>query len=220
MSKPNDIQLVVVEDLPVIREGLVRWLDAQEGMRVIGLAADHQETRNILASGLPNVLILDLMMAGGGDGTLFVEELKNRYPSLRILVFSIQDEMIYAERVIRAGANGYVMKREAGDELLQAIRTVAEGDLYVSRKLSAIMVRRLMQPSSRMNDIVSSLTDRELHVFQLIGSGMNPRKIAEQLSLSVKTIEAHRENIKNKLNLHTAAQVIQRATIWFNEQAN
>jgi DNA-binding NarL/FixJ family response regulator len=220
MAVNTSLRILVVEDFPVIREALVGWLGRQPGCVVEGQAATTAETRAVMKTMKPDVVLLDLMLEGA-EGTSFVRELREAHPSVPLLVFSIHDERVYAERVIRAGASGYVMKREPAEELLTALRTVASGELYVSKRLSGVLLRRLMQPAGASAggaaDGLRVLTDRELHVFQLIGAGESLRRIAERLGLSLKTVEAHRENIKNKLGLHSASEVLQRATLWVSQ---
>lgn len=219
MPETVPLRIMIVEDFPVIRDALVDWLGKQPGFEVVAQAATTEETRQALKTIKPDVVLLDLMLESGTEGTVFVRELRAAHTVLPVLVFSIHDERVYAERVIRAGANGYVMKREPAEELLAALRTVAAGELYVSRRLSGVLLRRLMQPAASTDSTngLQVLTDRELHVFQLIGAGQTLRQIAARLGLSLKTVEAHRENIKNKLNLHSAGEVLQRAALWVNQ---
>jgi DNA-binding NarL/FixJ family response regulator len=219
MPETVPLRIMIVEDFPVIRDALVDWLGKQPGFEVVAQAATTDETRKALKTIKPDVVLLDLMLESGTEGTAFVRELRAAHTVLPVLVFSIHDERVYAERVIRAGANGYVMKREPAEELLAALRTVAAGELYVSRRLSGVLLRRLMQPAASADSTngLQVLTDRELHVFQLIGAGQTLRQIAARLGLSLKTVEAHRENIKNKLNLHSAGEVLQRAALWVNQ---
>ncbi|MET0261265.1 MAG: response regulator transcription factor, partial [Rariglobus sp.] len=210
-------KIFIVEDFPVIREGLVSLFSSQVGFAVAGQAATYDEARKQL--GVADVVILDLMMADGSDGLPFIEELRARRPSLPILVFSNHEEQVYAERAIRAGANGFLMKRETTAEMLVALRMVVAGQIYVSRALASELARRSFQPEQeREGSGIDCFTDRELHVFRLIGEGFSPRRIAAQMGLSVKTVEAHRENIRMKLDVHTFAQMVEMATAWTNQR--
>lgn len=218
-SAAGKIRVAVLEDFPVVREGLVQWIKLHADLDVAWSAAEHGEARARLAADRPDLLLLDLMI-GGRDGIDFIEGTRAAHPTLPLLVFSIHDEGLFAERVLRAGANGYVMKRDPSEQLLTAIRTVAAGELFVSAKMSLLILKRVIQPGGRAAATgIDVLTNRELHVFQLIGAGLTPRAIAAELGVSVKTAEAHREHIKNKLGLQTAADVIRQATLWVREQS-
>jgi DNA-binding NarL/FixJ family response regulator len=222
MSPPDSstprIRIFVVEDYPVVREGLVQWLNHQPDMEVCGEAGSLTEARALLPESGADVLLLDLMV-NGHDGIDFVREIRASQSHLSILVLSMHDESVYAERVMRHGANGYIMKQSSTSELITAIKTVCGGEIYVSPKVSLQLVKRMLQPSrDAMRLGVEALTDRELHVFQLIGNGLTTRAVAHKLCLSPKTIEAHRENIKNKLGLHTSAELARHAAFWVREQ--
>lgn len=213
------LKIFIVEDFAVIRDGLVSLLNTQVGFRVVGAVDSYGEARRRLEGAEVDVVILDLMMADGSDGLPFIEELRARRPGLPILVFSNHEEEVYAERAIRAGANGFLMKRETTAEMLVALRMVVAGQIYVSRALASSLVRRAFgcEPE-REGAGIGSFTDRELHVFRLIGQGFSPKRIAMQLGLSVKTIEAHRENIRMKLDVHTFAQMVEMAVNWNNQR--
>lgn len=219
MFEISPLRVFIVDDFPVIREGIVNFINSQIGLRVSGQAATYSDARRAFEECLPDLLLIDLVTADGSDGLPFIEEMKARYPKLRVLVFSNHEEEIYAERAIRAGAGGFIMKRESTTEMLVAIRMVAAGDLYVSRKFSSELAKRLLQPETNRDGIgIDSFTDRELHVFRLIGAGLSPRKIAMQMGLSVRAVEAHRENIRTKLDVHTFADVVALAETWVNER--
>lgn len=201
----------------MIREGMAKWL-ASQGFRVAAQAGSHAEAMKALQTSHAELILLDLMLAEG-DGMEFIRELRQKHASIRILVFSMHDEMLYAERVLRAGADGYTMKQAPTDELLTAIRTVLGGEIYVSRRLAMHLVaQNIHRNPARPEDKHANLSDRELHIFRLIGHGHSPRRIATDLGLSIKTVETHRENIKNKLNLQSSADVMRRATLWVNAQ--
>ena len=203
----------------MIREGMAKWLGSH-GFQVVSQVGSHDEAGKALQLHPVDLVLLDLMLAEG-DGMEFIRALRQNHPELRILVFSMHDEMLYAERVLRAGANGYAMKQAATEDLLTAIRTVLDGEIYVSRRLALHLVsQNLNRGPARRDDKHATLSDRELHIFRLIGQGHSPRRIASNLGLSIKTVETHRENIKNKLNLQSAADVMRRATLWVNAQGN
>jgi DNA-binding NarL/FixJ family response regulator len=219
MFEVAPLKVFIVEDFAVIRDGLVSLLNSQAGFRVVGDVSTYNEARGQLESAAVDVVILDLMMADGSDGLPFIEELRARRPRLPILVFSNHEEEVYAERAIRAGANGFLMKRETTAEMLVALRMVVAGELYVSRALASSLARRAFGTEpEREGTGIESFTDRELHVFRLIGQGFSPKRIAMQLGSSVNTIEAHRENIRTKLDVHTFAQMVVMAVSWNNQR--
>ena len=216
LSKP--IRIVIVEDYPVVREGLVQWLSHEPTINVLGEAGTLAEARDLVDRDPPDVLLMDLMVSGA-DGIVFIREMSERHPLVRILVLSMHDEMVYSERVVRAGASGFVMKQQSTRDLLSAIVTVHRGDLYLNPKVAGVMLRKILQPTrGEIRVGLESLTDRELHIYQLLGSGMTTRQIADELSLSVKTVDAHRENIKNKLGVQSAADLARQAAMWLATQ--
>lgn len=212
------IRIFVVEDYPVVREGLVQWLNHETSIKVIGEAGTLTEARDLVDRDPPDILLMDLMV-NGADGIGFIREMRERHPGVRILVLSMHDEMVYSERVVRAGASGFVMKQQSTRDLLTAIQTVRRGELYLNPRVAGVMLRKMLQPTrGEIRVGLESLTDRELHVYQLIGSGMTTRLIADTLKLSVKTIDAHRENIKNKLGISSAADLARQASTWISSQ--
>ena len=170
----------------------------------------------------PDLLLTDLCL-GDSDGLELIKGLKAQFPNLPILVLSQQDETLFAERTLRAGARGYIMKERATQDVLEGIRTVLGGDLYVSRKVAALAMRKLVEggadAAAAQGSEVAALSDRELQVFRLLGAGKKTVEIAEALKLSHKTIETYRENIKHKLGLPNASALIHRATEWLQKQA-
>jgi DNA-binding NarL/FixJ family response regulator len=215
-SSPSRLPIVVAEDHPVVLDGLVSLLEREGGFVVTGQAGNAAELRALIAKAPPRVLIMDLML-GAQDGVALLKELAASAPTLGIVVFSLQPEDIYAERCLRAGAQGYVMKTAPVPALFQAVRDVAAGGFAFSPRVSATIFGalngRTRPPAARE----SALTDRELQVFRLTGLALPTREIAAQLSVSVKTIEAHRENIKNKLGVDTHAALVARAAHWVRE---
>ncbi|MEO5801926.1 MAG: response regulator transcription factor [Verrucomicrobiota bacterium] len=207
-------RIFVVDDHPLFREGLVQFINRQDDLACCGEASSAASAQATVASPNPDLVILDLRLENS-DGLELIKNFQAQYPALPVLVLSQMDENLYAERALRAGAKGYVMKSEATEEVLTAVRTVLGGDLYVSRKISILILHRLLEakPEGR-NKGVDCLTDRELQVFQMVGAGMNTKKVASNLSLSTKTIETYRENIKNKLGLRNAKELVDEATQW------
>lgn len=166
----------------------------------------------------PDLVLLDLRL-GDGDGLDLLPELHNFFPKLPVLVLSQNDEELYAERALRAGARGYIMKEEATEEVLTAITVVLGGQTYVTRRMSARMVAEFLDPKARPKAFgVEALTNRELRVFERLGAGRSSKEIAAELGLSIKTIQTHRENLKRKLHLSGSPALVRHATAWLEQQ--
>lgn len=210
------ITIAIADDYPVMREGLARLLAEEFGFTVSGSAATARELRALATREPPHVLVMDLMLRDA-DGLALVKEVSELAPAMRIVIFSDHPEDVYAERSLRAGAHGYVMKRDPVATLFRAIRDVAAGGIAVSPQVSSEVLGRLMGRSTKPAGIVGALTDRELQVFRLVGRALSTRAIAERLGVSIKTIEAHRENIKGKLGLDSHTALVARAAQWLRE---
>ena len=214
-------RILVVDEHPLIRHGIIAFINCQPDMVVCGEADCIPSARIRLAECEPHVVVIGLRL-GTGDSLEFVKALKAQHPGLRIIVYSAFEETIFAERALRAGANGYLMKKAIKEELLAAIRDVLRGQIYVSRDLAlrafekSLEIPRQNRVSGNLS-IIDYLSDREMHVFQLIGSGLGTKKIAHELNLSVKTIETHREGIKRKLGLSSGRQLVERAIKYMEE---
>ena len=210
------ITIAIADDYPVMREGLARLIADEFGFAVSGTAATARELRTLVTRTPPHVLVMDLMLQES-DGLALIKDIATLAPALRIVVFSDHLEEVYAERCLRAGAHGYVMKRDPVATLFRAIRDVAGGGIAVSPRVSSDVLGRLMGRTARPAATVGTLTDRELQVFRLVGRALSTRAIAEKLGVSVKTVEAHRENIKGKLGLDTHAALVARAAQWLRD---
>jgi DNA-binding NarL/FixJ family response regulator len=210
-------RIIVVDDHPLLREGLMKLLGAQEDLECCGEADNVSDAKRLVVGQKPDLMLLDLRLKSG-DSLDLIKTMKVEAADLKILVISQHDEMLFAERALRAGASGYVMKENATDEILAAVRCVVGGELYFSQRVGAAAVRRSLtaKPEASRSGI-ERLSDRELQVFQLIGASFSTREIAEQFNLSVKTIETHRENIKQKLDLRDAAELNRYAQTWAAE---
>lgn len=206
-------KVLVVDDHPLLREGVAQLINRQRDLSCCGAADSVVSATVAIEHHHPEVVLLDLRL-GSGDTLEWLKSARIRFPHVSIIVLSQHDEALYAERALRAGASGYVMKQEASEEVLHAIRTVLAGELYVSRKMTPLILRKLLATDPAKDGNLAELSDRELQVFQLLGSGLGSRQIAGQLKLSIKTIETYRENIKHKLGLDNAPQLIQHATHW------
>lgn len=215
-------RVFVADDHPFIRVGLTHLINKEADMVVCGEAETVAAARSGVEKEMPDLLLTDLCL-GDSDGLELIKSLKAQFPSLPILVLSQQDETLFAERTLRAGARGYIMKERATQDVLEGIRTILGGDLYVSRKVAALAMRKLVEggadAAAPAGSEVSGLSDRELQVFRLLGAGKKTMEIAEALKLSHKTIETYRENIKLKLGLANATALIHRATEWVQGQS-
>ena len=211
------VRVLVVEDHPAVREGLVALLAQAGGCTVVGQTGTAGEALALAAATAPAVIVLDLVLHDT-DGLALIKAL-GAQTSARVLVFSLQPEEVYAERCLRAGAGGYVMKTEPVATLYRAIRAVAAGEIFVGPRVTAAVLAGLHGAARPSAGELAPLTDRELQVFRLAGLALPTRDIATKLGVSVKTVEAHRENIKNKLGLQTHAELIARAAQWVGDPA-
>lgn len=210
-------RVVVVEDHPVLRDGLKQLIDSQADLTCSGVADNTSDAKRLAEEGQADLMILDLRLKAG-DALDFIKTLRTEYSKLKVLVLSQYDELLFAERALRAGASGYIMKENAADEILRAVRKVLAGDLYLSERVAAVIVQRSLREKPEGSRAgVERLSDREMQVFQLLGAAYSPREIAEQFHLSRKTIETHCEKIKHKLNLYTAAELKRFARQWASE---
>src|SRR5437764_10187863 len=210
-------RITVVEDHPVLCDGLMQLINSQPDLACAGVADNTCDAKRVVEQRKPDLMLLDLRLKGG-DALELLKSLRVEHPEVKVLVLSQYDELIFAERALRAGASGYIMKENATDEVLRAVRKVLAGELYFSERVAAAVVQRMLQEKPiAPRDGVERLSDREMQVFQLLGASYSPREIAEQFHLSRKTIETHCEKIKHKLSLHNAAELKQFARRWAAE---
>lgn len=210
-------RILTVDDHPMVRIGLEQLISDQPDLEICGACESAEEALKLVETTRPDVVLLDLSLKGA-NGLTLIRDLRLRHRAARILVYSMHDEMLFAERAIQAGAMGYVNKQTDTDELLDAIRRVAQGGVAVSPRVAeGLLVRVAAGDLETGRDPVSSLSNREIEVFQLLGRGLTVRQIAEQLNRSVKTVETHRERIARKLNLNSSAELIRRAVEWVVE---
>jgi DNA-binding NarL/FixJ family response regulator len=204
----------VVDDHPIVRQGLALMINAEADLMVCGEAEEAQTALQSIVESHPDILIIDISL-DGPDGLELVKHVRSLFPELPILILSMHDETIYAERALRARANGYIMKQEATEKVLIAIRRILSGGIYLSER----MANRILQQHARggaaaSQSRITELSDRELEVFRLIGDGHGTRQIADQLHLSVKTVETYQAHIKEKLLLRTGRELVQQAIFW------
>ena len=221
-EEPAKIRIFVLDEQPLLRQGISAYLNSQPDMMVCEEAGSVSDARRKIAECQPQFVVTALRL-GAGDSLKLIKELKTQNRGLYVLVYSAFEESIFAERAMRAGASGYVMKQAASEKLAIAFREIMKGGIYVSRELALHAFRRTLQRPRKDNHTLRSgtcleeLSNREMHIFQLLGSGLGPRQIAASLNLSVKTIESHRENIKHKLRLRSSNEVRERAAKWVEQ---
>src|SRR5580704_5972583 len=213
-SSLRKIRVLVVDDHPIVRQGLSQLINQEPDLIVCGQAEDARTALDAIDPSQPDILIVDVSLGGPG-GIELLKTIRAKDARLPVLILSMHDESLYAERALRAGANGYIMKQEATERVLVAIRQILGGEVYVSERMAKKMVQQFIGGSGvSKRSIIDELTDRELEVFRLIGQGHGTRQIAEELHLSVKTVESYYAHIKEKLFLKNARELVQHAVQW------
>lgn len=212
---PDQTRIVIIDDHPFVREGLKQLLGGQNEFVLAAEASNAAAAQAAIEQHQPDVAVVDLAL-GNDDGIELVRWVRENHPNVRVLVLSMQDEALYAERLLRLGVSGYVMKNVAGTDFLSALRKVARGQRHVSSAMGERLLTQVARGRAPAldEDPVSALTDRELEVFRLIGAGISTREISERLDLSMKTVDAHRRHMREKLNLRTTSELIRYATQW------
>ncbi len=198
--------IFIIDDHVVLREGLQRLIECEPDLFVSGFAENAKQASQRIAENVPSLVLVDISLPGP-NGLELIKGLRARFPELRMLALSMHDESLYAERALRAGARGYVMKSASSRELIAAIRKVLAGETYFSPRLSAQLMQTMVQGNTAQPDSLALLSDRELEIVQLIGSGLSTSEIATQLGISTKTVESHRGNIRVKLSLKSGAEL-------------
>jgi DNA-binding NarL/FixJ family response regulator len=219
-EKANRKRVLIVDDHPMTRSGLAHLINHQADLEVCGEAADAADAISALDACDPDLVLVDITLPDK-NGLELIKDIRALRPALPILVVSMHDESIYAERVLRAGARGYIMKREGGERLLQAIREVATGNIFLSQRISAGILELFVggQPL-RERSCIQQLSDREFEVFELIGAGLSSREIATKLHLSTKTVQAHRANVMRKLNMKSTPGLVSYAARWIEHRSS
>ena len=211
-------RVLIVDDHPMTRAGLVHVINHQPDLIVCGEAESAAHALDILESSRPDLLLIDITLPGK-SGLELIKDVKAMQPELLMLVVSMHDESLYADRVLRAGARGYITKHEGGEKLMEAIRHVLRGKIYVSESMSAHILEIFSGGQTRLDrSSIEKLSDREFEVFESLGEGLSSQQIAKKLHLSAKTVDAHRANIKTKLNIKTTAELISYAARWTSHQ--
>ena len=213
-------RVVIVDDHPIMRQGIKLLLENESDLKVCGEAENVSDAIRVIETTKPDLVIVDLTLSQG-SGLELIKDLSQRFTEIVSLALSMHDENLFAERVIKAGAKGYVMKQEGGEKLLVAVRRALSGQIYVSESVAARLLQNLSQTASKSKSgrsHLEMLTDREFEVLQWTGQGMSPREIAESLNLSIKTVEAHRTNIRRKLDIKDATALVRYAVRWVETQ--
>jgi DNA-binding NarL/FixJ family response regulator len=206
-------RILIVDDHPMMREGLAQLIDHEPDLAAESQADSAAQALQSIAASLPDLLLLDISLPDR-SGLELIKDVQTLHPALPILVVSMHDESLYAERVLRAGGRGYIMKQEGGKMLMQAIRQVLDGRIYVSEKISAKILETFSGNRANSHSPVETLSDREFEVFQSLGQGQGTRQIAKHLHISIKTVEVHRANIRKKLELATGGELVRFAIRW------
>jgi DNA-binding NarL/FixJ family response regulator len=216
-SKVTMYRVVIVDDHPIVRRGLADLIGDEAELEVCGEAADVDEAMRVVEATEPDIVLIDLSLKGS-HGVDLVEQIKARFPAIKMLISSMHDELLFAERTLRAGAMGYIAKQETSENLLKAIHQVLRGEIYLSPRMSSRLLHNVHGSKAIDQDPVGSLSKRELEVFEMIGQGLTIQQIAGKLQLSPKTIETHREKVKGKLNLRNSSELGRRAVQWMLEK--
>jgi DNA-binding NarL/FixJ family response regulator len=207
-------KVFIVDDHPIVRQGLTALINTELDLAVCGDAEDSSSALRRIEDLKPDLAVIDISL-NGPDGLDLLKSIRTRDANLPVLILSMLDESLYAERALHAGANGYIMKQEATDRLLVAIRRILAGEIYLSERMSNRMLHRFAAGSSvGSQSPIAELSDRELEVFRLIGEGHGTRQIAQELHISVKTVESYQAHIKEKLSLKNARELVQQAIQW------
>ncbi len=214
-KEKSNITIMLVDDHALVRQGLKRVLEKEEGMSVCGEASTADEAIKLLSKSPPDIIIVDISLEGDTDGIDLVKAIRGRFGNIKILILSMYDEAAYVERAVRAGVNGYVTKRDPLDIVINAIKTILNGELYLSTSISGKVVKKIISsPDKEGNNNYSSLTGRELEILELIGKGYVTGEIAKLLDVSVNTVESHRRHIKEKIGITKGADLLKHAISW------
>lgn len=222
-SKPplHKRRIFLVDDHPVTRDGLARLINHEMDLEVCGIAGTAAGAAQEVEQRKPDLVIIDVSLGKGASGLELIKDLASRDRRLKMLALSTHDEALYAERALRAGAKGYVMKQEPTDHVMEAVRRILKGEVHLSKKMSDRLLHKMTQPhSSPTISDVETLSDRELEVYRLLGQGRGTRQIATELHLSISTVETHRAHIKEKLSLNSTPELLRHAVEWVHSQAS
>ena len=214
---PTKIKILLVDDHPLVRDWITNLINEEPDFEVCGSAGNAREALGLIETLSPRIVVVDISL-DGGSGLELIKDVKAVHPKVDMIVLSMHDEMLYAERAMRAGAAGYVMKRDATDKVLAAIRAVLQGGLYFSNIVNAMLAQKLIQGPGDQPTPVSALSDRELEVFQLLGRGYSTRQVSEQMNVGFKTVHVYCARIREKLNLANINELVFHAIRWHESQ--
>lgn len=218
-SRESKVRVFVVDDHPIVLRGLHLLISQEQDIVVCGEADNGPAALQKILELKPDVAVVDLSLKGS-NGLELIKQLRQQLPRVKLLVFSMRAESIFAERALRAGANGYLTKEEGPEKAIEAIRTVMRGKRYLSRRMAEWLLENMAGARSSNESPIDSLSDRELEVLELLGQGLGSRDVADRLSVSIKTVESHRENIKTKLGLRGASELLAYAFNWLHGTEN
>ena len=214
----NKYRILIVDDHPIVRHGMKVLIDQEKDLMTISEVGTAEAALEAVADLSPDAAVVDISLSGT-DGLELIKRIRASHPRFPMLAVSMHDENFYAERVLRAGGRGYLMKQEATDKIIKAIHQVLQGEIYVSERMASRMIGQFVSGrGDAAATPVDRLTDRELEVFRMIGRGRSTRLISEDLGISIKTVEAYRAHIKEKLNLKTSHQLVQHAVEWVHQE--
>lgn len=216
MSQENQIvkkRLLLVDDHPIVRDGLAERINREADLCVCAESEDRFDAIAAIEKHKPDLIIVDIALKSS-SGIELIKDIHSRWPKLPVLVVSMHDEALYAERALRAGARGYLTKQEATHSILMGIRSVLRGEVYINQKTASLVLKRLATGSEGSDSVVDLLAEREMQVFELIGHGLSTRQIAERLHIDIKTVETYRARIKEKLGLKDSSDLLQMAIKW------
>lgn len=217
VHKPGKVRILMVDDHPIVREGMALFLNAQDDLHLCCEAGNAEEALAAMAACSPALAIVDISL-NRDSGLDLIKTLRHRYPAVALLAMSLHDEAIFAERALRAGANGYLMKQEATGNILLAVRQVLGGGIYLSAAMHGRLSQQLAAPHRAAPGPIAALSEREFEILHMLGSGFGTREIAEKLSRSVKTIETHRASLKEKLRLKSGGELLRFAVQWLEDR--
>ncbi len=215
-SEKNAVtNILIVDDHPIVAKGIQQLIDREPDMKVINSAQDAESAVKAIEKNIPDLIIVDISLKGSTNGIDLIKGLKKRYPKIKTLVLSMHDENLYAERAIKAGAKGYIMKNDLTDNITKAIRIIMKGNLYLSENITSKLLNNIVNKTGDDDtSIVNTLSDREFEVFQQISNGIKTSEIAKLMNISVKTVEAHKLRIKSKLNISGSTALTKYAIEW------
>ncbi|MFH0975373.1 MAG: response regulator transcription factor [Spirochaetota bacterium] len=215
MNENKEIKKVlIVDDHPILRQGIKRVLEKESDLVISGEAASANEAMEIINRDKPDVAIIDITLSGNVNGIDLIRSIKERFPDIYTLVLSMHSESIYAERAIKSGAHGYIMKEDAAKNIINAVRTVLNDELYLSSELSKKLLNKLIHKQGGSDLTIENLSNREFEIYQFIGNGFSTKEIANKLSLSIYTVESHKKNIKEKLRIKDSSELTRNAIQW------